>query len=156
MKKLGALLSAMGLAGAGVVGLAPVAQAAPAASCSGAKVISSAPIVRFHQPPGFGDIRLMRDSCSHYWAVVVMDERLPKYARTNAFLFEFGGSNDGARFSCNSRGGTHIAIAGQRICRTPKIKSTDGHVTFAAKAVEYHDYGNGYQPISENQTPETR
>lgn len=156
MKTLGVLLSTAGLVGASLFALAPAAQAAPAASCSPAQVISKAPIFRFHQPPAFGDILLMRDSCSRYWAVVVMDERLPKYARTNAFLFEFGGSNDGARFSCNSRGGTHIAIAGQRICRTPKIKSTDGHVTFAAKAVEYHDYGNGYQPISENQTPETR
>jgi hypothetical protein len=156
MKKLGALLSATGLAGVGIIALAPVARAAPAATCSGAKVVASTPILRFQHPPRFGDIRLMRDSCSQYWAVVVMDERLPKYAKTNAFLFQFGGSNDGTRYSCDSPGGTHMVTAGQRTCRTPKIKSTDGHVTFVAKALEYHNYGNGYQPISENQTHPTR
>jgi hypothetical protein len=156
MKKLVVLLSTAGLAGAGLIGLAPVAQAAPAASCSGAKVISSTPIYRFHQPPRFGDIRLMRDSCSQYWAVVVMDERLPEYARTNAFLFQYGGSNGGDQYSCDSPGGTHRVKAGQRTCRTPKIRSTDGRVTFAAKAVEYHNYGDGYRPISENQTSRTR
>ncbi|MDX6295535.1 MAG: hypothetical protein QOH50_4610 [Kribbellaceae bacterium] len=156
MKTLGVLLSTAGLVGAGLFALAPVAQAAPAASCSPAKIISRAPILRFHRPPAFGDILLMRDSCSRYWAVVVMDERLPPYARANAYLFEFGGSNDGDRYSCNSSGGTDMAVAGQRTCRTPKIESTDGRVTFAAKAVEFHNYGDGYRPISENQTSRTR
>jgi hypothetical protein len=156
MKKLGVLLSTAGLAGAGLIAMAPAAQAAPAASCSGARVISSAPIYRFHEPPGFGEIRLMRDSCSQYWAVVVMYDRLPAYAKANAFLFQYGGSNDGDQYSCDSRGGTHMVVAGQRACRTPKIKSTDGRVTFAAKAIEYHNYGDGYWPISENQTGRTR
>jgi hypothetical protein len=156
MKTLGILLSTAGLVGAGLIALAPAAQAAPAASCSPARVISQAPIFRFHQPPGFGDIRLMRDSCSQYWAVVVMDERLPAYARTNAFLFEYGASNNRALYSCNSPGGTRMAVAGQRSCRTPKIKSTDGRVTFVAKAVEFHNYGDGFRPISENQTSRTR
>jgi hypothetical protein len=49
-----------------------------------------------------------------------------------------------------------MVVAGQRTCRTPKIKSTDGRVTFAGKAVEYHNYGDGFQPISENQTGRTR
>jgi hypothetical protein len=158
MKKLGVLLSTAGLVGAGLIALAPAAQAAPApaASCSGARVISRAPIFRFHQPPGFGDIRLMRDSCSQYWAVVMMDERLPEYARTNAFLFEYRGSKVGNPYSCNSPGGTHIVVAGRRTCRTPKIKSTDGRVTFVAKAIEYHNYGDGFRSISENQTARTR
>jgi hypothetical protein len=156
MKTLGVLLSTAGLAGAGLVALAPVAQAAPAASCPGAKVISSTPILRFHQPPGFGDIRLMRDSCSQYWAVVVMDDRLPVYARTNAFLFQHGGSRDGDQLSCDSPGGTDTVMTGQRTCRTPKIKSTDGRVTFVAQAIEYHNYGDGYRSISENKTARTR
>jgi hypothetical protein len=156
MKKLGVLLSTAGLVGAGLMALTPAAQAAPAVSCSPARPVAQAPIFRFHQPPGFGDIRLMRDSCSRYWAVVVMDERLPTYAQVNAFLFVYGGSNNGARYSCNSRGGTGMAGAGQRACRTPKIKSTDGRVTFVAKAVEYHNYGDGFRPISENQTYRTR
>lgn len=156
MKKLGVLLSTAGLVGAGLIALAPAAQAAPAVRCSPAKAIAQAPIFRFHQPPRFGDIRLMRDSCSQYWAVVVMDERLPKYAQTNAFLFVYGGSNNGARYSCNSRGGTGMVVAGRRACRTPKITSTDGRVTFVAKAVEYHNYGGGPWPISENQTSRTR
>jgi hypothetical protein len=156
MKKLGVLLSTVGLAGAGLIAVAPVAEAAPAASCSGAKVIASTPILRFHRPPGFGDVRLLRDSCSRYWAVVVMDDRLPDYARTNAFLIQYGGSNAGRQYSCDSPGGTNMVVAGQRTCRTPKVKSTDGRVTFAAKAVEYHNYGDGYQPISENQTVRTR
>jgi hypothetical protein len=156
MKKLGVLLSTAGLVGAALFALAPAAQAAPAARCSPAEVISDAPILRFHQPPEFGHILLMRDSCSRYWAVVVMDERLPEYARANAYLFEFGGSNDGARYSCDSSRGTGMVVAGQRTCRTPKIESTDDRVTFAAKAVEFHNYGDGYRPISENQTSRTR
>ncbi|MCW2775838.1 MAG: hypothetical protein JWN91_4164 [Nocardioides sp.] len=156
MKKLGVLLSTVGLAGASLIAVAPGAQAAPDASCSGAKVISSTPIFRFRRPPGFGDVRLMRDACSQYWAVVVMDERLPAYARTNAFLFQYGGSNAGRQYSCDSPGGTNMVVAGQRTCRTPKIKSTDGRVTFAGKAIEYHNDGGGFQPISENQTGRTR
>jgi hypothetical protein len=156
MKKLGVLLSTAGLVGAGLMALAPTAEAAPAASCSPARAISQAPIFRFHQPPAFGDIQLMRDSCSRYWAVVVMDERLPRYARANAFLFVYGGSNDRAQYSCDSPGGTRMVVAGQRACRTPKIRSTDGRITFVAKAVEFHNYGDGYRPISENQTFRTR
>jgi hypothetical protein len=156
MKKLGVLLSTVGVVGAGLMTLAPAAEAAPAASCSPARAISQAPIFRFHQPPAFGDIQLMRDSCSRYWAVVVMDERLPRYARANAFLFVYGGSNDRAQYSCDSPGGTRMVVAGQRTCRTPKIRSTDGRVTFAARAVEYHNYGDGWWTISKNQTSRTR
>ena len=47
-------------------------------------------------------------------------------------------------------------VKGQRTCRTPKVKSTDGSVTFAAIGREYHNYGGGYEEISENATTRTR
>ena len=55
-----------------------------------------------------------------------------------------------------SRGPSICGFAGQRTCRTPKVKSLDTSTTFVAIAREYHNYGGGYQKISENQTARTR
>jgi hypothetical protein len=156
MKTLGILLSTAGLAGVGAFALVQPAQAVEAANCSGARSISSAQIFRDHKPPGWGDVRLIRDNCSQYWAEVTMDSRLPRYALTSAYLIQYGGSNDGRVLSCDSNGGTGAVVAGQRTCRTPKVKSLDGSTTFAAMAREFHDYGGGYEKISENQTERTR
>lgn len=156
MKTLGILLSTAGLAGAGAIALATPAQAVEEANCPGARSISSANIYRDHKPPGWGDIKLIRDSCSQYWAEVTMDSRLPKHALTSAYLIQYGGSNSGRVLSCDSSGGTGAVVAGQRTCRTPKVKSGDASSTFVAMAREFHNYGGGYQKISENQTSRTR
>jgi hypothetical protein len=156
MKTLGILLSTAGLAGVGAIALVQPAQAVQAASCSGARSIASAQIFRDNRPPGWGDIRLVRDDCSQYWAEVTMDSRLPRYALSSAYLVQYGGSNDGRVLSCDSSGGTGAVIAGQRTCRTPKVRSLDTSATFVALAREFHDYGGGYEKISENQTARTR
>ena len=36
------------------------------------------------------------------------------------------------------------------------MKSTDGRVTFAAIGREFHNYGGGFEEISENATKRTR
>jgi hypothetical protein len=156
MKTLGILLSTAGLAGVGAIALVQPAQAVEAANCSGARSISSAQIFRDHRPPGWGDIRLIRDDCSQYWAEVTMDSRLPRYALTSAYLVQYGGSNNGRVLSCDTNGGTGAVVAGQRTCRTPKVRSLDTSTTFVALAREFHDYGGGYEKISENQTARTR
>ncbi|MDX6253557.1 MAG: hypothetical protein QOF10_6917 [Kribbellaceae bacterium] len=156
MKTLGILLSTAGLAGVGVFALVQPAQAVQAANCSGARSISSAQIFRDHRPPGWGDVRLIRDNCSQYWAEVTMDSRLPKYALASAYLVQYGGSNNGRALSCDSSGGTGAVVAGQRTCRTPKVRSLDTSATFVAVAREFHDYGGGYEKISDNQTDRTR
>jgi len=156
MKTLGILLSTAGLAGGGVFALATSAQAASAATCSGATSISSASILRDQRPPSWGSVRLVRDSCSQYWAEITMNPRLTTNQRANAYLVQHGGSNAGRTLSCDSSGGNGAVTAGQRTCRTPKVKSTDGSVTFVAVAREFHNYGNGYKEISENATRRTR
>ncbi|TWD82351.1 uncharacterized protein DUF2690 [Kribbella amoyensis] len=156
MKILGILLSTAGLAGVGVLALATPAQAVEAANCPGARTISSAQIFRDNKPPGWGDVKLVRDNCSQYWAEVTMDAKLPKYALTSAYLQQYGGSNSGRVLSCDSGGGTGAVTAGQRTCRTPKVKSLDTSTTFVAIAREFHNYGGGYQKISENRTARTR
>ena len=156
MKTLGILLSTAGLAGAGAIALATPAQAVEEANCPGARTISSAQIYRENKPPGWGDIRLIRDSCSQYWAEVTMDSRLPRYAMTTAYLQQYGGSNDGRTLTCDSSGGTGAVVAGQRTCRTPKVKSLDTRATFVAVAKEFHDYGAGWSQISDNRTSRTR
>jgi hypothetical protein len=160
MKTLGILLSTAGLAGVGLIALSAVpaeaAVTAVAASCSGATSISSAPMLRDHQPPSWGTIRLVRDSCSQYWAEITMASPLVANAKANAFLVQYGGGNDGRVLSCDSSGGNGSVIQGQRTCRTPKIKATSGSITFAAIGREYHNYGGGYQEISENATKRTR
>jgi len=157
MKTLGILLSTAGLAGVGAFALAATpAQAAEAATCSGARSISSAPMLRDHRPPSWGTIRLVRDSCSQYWAEITMASRLPANAKANAFLVQYGGSNNGRVLSCDSSGGNGAVIQGQRTCRTPKIKATAGSITFAAVGREYHNYGGGYEEISANSTSRTR
>jgi len=156
MKTLGILLSTAGLAGAGAIALAQPAQAVELANCPGARSISTATIYRDHKPPGWGDIKLIRDSCSQYWAEVTMDDRVPQHALTSAYLIQYGGSNNGRALSCDSAGGTGAVVAGQRTCRTPKVKSGDTSTTFVAIAREFHDFGGGYVKISENQTARTR
>jgi hypothetical protein len=156
MKTLGILLSTAGLAGAGAIALAQPAQAVELANCSGARSISSAQIFRDHKPPGWGDVRLIRDNCSQYWAEVTMDAKVPAYALTSAYLMQYGGSNNGRALSCDSSGGTGAVLAGQRTCRTPKVRSLDTSTTFVAVAREFHDYGGGFEQISENKTARTR
>jgi hypothetical protein len=156
MKTLGIVLSTAGLAGVGVFALATSAQAAPAASCSGATSIKSAPVLRDGRPPTWGSIRLVRDDCSQYWAEITMNPRLSKNQKANAYLVQYGGANAGRQLSCDSSGGNGAVTAGQRTCRTPKVKSTDSSVTFAAVAREFHNYGSGYTEISENSTGRDR
>jgi hypothetical protein len=36
------------------------------------------------------------------------------------------------------------------------VKATSGSITFAAIGREYHNYGGGYEEISENATKRTR
>jgi hypothetical protein len=156
MKTLGILLSTAGLAGVGVIALASSAQAAPAASCRGATSISSASILRDNRPPTWGSVRLVRDSCSQYWAEITMNPRLGGNQKANAYLIQYGGSNAGRSLSCDSSGGNGAVTSGQRTCRTPKVKSTDGGVTFVAIAREFHNYGSGFDEISENATSRTR
>lgn len=156
MKTLGILLSTAGLAGGGAIALATSAQAAPAVTCSGATSISSASILRDHRPPSWGSVRLVRDSCSQYWAEITMNPRLTTNQKANAYLVQYGGSNAGRSLSCDSSGGNGAVTAGQRTCRTPKVRSTDGGVTFVAIAREFHNYGSGYKEISENATGRTR
>ena len=156
MKTLGIVLSTAGLAGIGVIALATSAQAAPAVSCSGATSISSASILRDHRPPSWGSVRLVRDNCSQYWAEITMKPRLTANQRANAYLVQHGGANAGRTLSCDSSGGNGAVTAGQRTCRTPKVRSTDKSVTFIAIAREFHNYGGGYQEISENATSRTR
>lgn len=157
MKTLGILLSTVGLAGVGAIALAATpAQAAEAASCSGARSISSAPMLRDHTPPSWGTVRLVRDSCSQYWAEITMASPMVANAKANAFLVQYGGANSGRVLSCDNSGGNGAVIQGQRTCRTPKVKSTDGSVTFAAIGREFHNYGGGYEEISENATKRTR
>ena len=157
MKTLGILLSTAGLAGVSAIALAvPPAQAATAANCSGARSISSAPMLRDNQPPSWGTIRLVRDSCFQYWAEVTMATAVPANAKANAYLVQSGGGNDGRVLSCDSSGGNGSVIQGQRTCRTPKVKATAGSITFTAIGREFHNYGGGYQEISENATSRTR
>jgi hypothetical protein len=157
MKTLGILLSTAGLAGAGAFGLSTApAEAATTATCSGARSIASAPMLRDHKPPSWGTIRLVRDSCSQYWAEITMASPVVANAKANAFLVQYGGNNSGRVLSCDSSGGNGAVIQGQRTCRTPKVKATSGSVTFAAVGREYHNYGGGYREISENSTKRTR
>jgi hypothetical protein len=157
MKTLGILLSTAGLAGVGVLTFAAAApaQAAEAATCSGARSIASAPMLRDHQPPSWGTVRLVRDSCSQYWAEISMASPVVANAKANAFVVQYGGNNDGRVLSCDSSGGNGSVIQGQRTCRTPKVKGGSG-ITFAAIGREYHNYGGGYEEISENATKRTR
>jgi hypothetical protein len=156
MKTLGIVLSTAGLAGVGVIALATSAQAAPAASCSGATSIQSAPVLRDGRPPKFGSVRLVRDNCSQYWAEITMNPRLTSNQKANAYLVQYGGNNAGRSLSCDSSGGNGAVTAGQRTCRTPKVKSTNGDVTFVAVAREFHNYGGGYTEISESATGRDR
>jgi hypothetical protein len=157
MKTLGILLSTAGLAGAGALALtATPADAAATASCSGAKSIASAPMLRDHKPPSWGTVRLVRDSCYQYWAEITMASPLVANAKANAFLVQYGGGNNGRVLSCDSSGGNGSVIQGQRTCRTPKVRATSGSITFAAIGREYHNYGGGYEKISENATKRTR
>ena len=157
MKTLGILLSTAGLAGVGVLTFAAAApaQAAEAASCSGARSIASAPMLRDHKPPSWGTVRLVRDNCSQYWAEISMASPVVANAKANAFVVQYGGGNNGRVLSCDSSGGNGSVIQGQRTCRTPKIKGGSG-ITFAAIGREYHNYGGGYEEISENVTKRTR
>ncbi|WP_371407774.1 hypothetical protein OHA10_20055 [Kribbella sp. NBC_00662] len=157
MKTLGILLSTAGLAGVGVLTFAAAApaQAAEAASCSGARSIASAPMLRDHKPPSWGTVRLVRDNCSQYWAEISMASPVVANAKANAFVVQYGGGNNGRVLSCDSSGGNGSVIQGQRTCRTPKIKGGSG-ITFAAIGREYHNYGGGYEEISENATKRTR
>jgi hypothetical protein len=153
MKTLGILLSTA----AGVFALAVTpAQAAEAATCSGARSIASAPMLRDHQPPRWGTVRVVRDSCFRYWAEITMFSRVPANAKANAYLVQYGGANDGRVLSCDSSGGNGSVIKGQRTCRTPKVKATAGSINFAAIGREFHNYGGGYEEISENATSRTR
>jgi len=154
MKTLGILLSTVGLTGA-IVLTAP-AQAATAVTCSGARSISSAPILRDHKPPSWGKVRLVRDSCSQYWAEISVASQMPANARANVYLVQYGGANGGRVLSCDSSGGNGAVITGQRTCRTPKVRSTDTGVTFASIGREFHNYGGGYEEISETATSRTR
>jgi hypothetical protein len=157
MKTLGILLSTAGLAGVGAFALAATpAQAAEAATCSRAKSIASAPMLRDHQPPSWGTVRLVRDSCYQYWAEVTMASPVPANAKANAYLVQYGGANAGRVLSCDSSGGNGSVVKGQRTCRTPKVKATAGSITFAAIGREFHNYGGGYEEISENATSRTR
>jgi hypothetical protein len=157
MKTLGILLSTAGLAGVGAIALSVLpAEVATAASCSGARSIASAPMLRNHQPPSWGTVRLVRDSCYQYWAEITMASPLVANAKANAFLVQYGGGNNGRVLSCDSSGGNGSVIQGQRTCRTPKVKATAGSITFAAIGREYHNYGGGYEKISENLTKRTR
>jgi hypothetical protein len=157
MKTLGILLSTAGLAGAGAFALAATpAQAAEAATCSGAKSIASAPMLRDYKPPSWGTVRVVRDSCYRYWAEVSMASAVPANAKANAYLVQYGGANDGRVLSCDSSGGNGSVVAGQRTCRTPKVKATAGSISFAAIGREFHNYGGGYEEISENATRRTR
>jgi hypothetical protein len=113
-------------------------------------------MLRDQRPPSWGTVRLVRDSCSQYWAEITMASPEVANAKANAFLVQYGGANSGRVLSCDSSGGNGAVIKGQRTCRTPKVKSTDGSVTFAAIGREYHNYGGGYEEISENATKRTR
>lgn len=157
MKTLGILLSTAGLAGMGAIALsAAPAEAVSTASCSGARSIASAPMLRNHQPPSWGTVRLVRDGCSQYWAEITMASQVVANAKANAFLVQYGGGSNGRVLSCDSSGGNGSVIQGQRTCRTPKVKATSGSITFAAIGREYHNYGGGYEEISENATRRTR
>jgi len=157
MKTLGVLLSTAGLVGVGAIALAATpAQAAEAANCSGARSIASAPMLRDHRPPRWGTVRVVRDNCSQYWAEISMASTVVANAKANAFLVQYGGSNSGRVLSCDSSGGNGSVIQGQRTCRTPKVKATAGSITFTAIGREYHNYGGGYEEISENATARTR
>ena len=113
-------------------------------------------MLRDHKPPSWGTIRLVRDSCYQYWAEITMASPLVANAKANAFLVQSGGGNDGRVLSCDSGGGNGTVLTGQRTCRTPKVRSTDGDITFASIGREYHNYGGGYEEISENATKRTR
>jgi hypothetical protein len=156
MKTLGILLSTAGLAGVGAIALAIPAQGAVAASCSGAKAITSAPMYRNHEPPTFGTIRLCRNGSSQYWAEVTMDSKLVRNQKANAFLVQYSGGNAGKTYSCDSSGGTDTVIAGQRTCRTPRVKSANANVTFMAIGREYQNFGGGWTEVGENATKRTR
>ncbi|WP_433166868.1 hypothetical protein [Kribbella sp. CA-247076] len=157
MKTLGILLSTAGLAGVGAIALAATpAQAAEDAACSGARSIASAPMLRDHKPPSWGTVRLVRDSCYRYWAEVTMASPLPANAKANAYLVQYGGGSNGRVLSCDSSGGNGAVVKGQRTCRTPKVKATAGSITFVAIGREFHNYGGGYEEISENATSRTR
>ena len=106
MKTLSILLSTAGLAGAGALALSALpAEAATAASCSGARSIASAPMLRNHQPPSWGTVRLVRDSCYQYWAEITMASPLlsqlstrpllpPPYCTRKALAFALATSGD--------------------------------------------------------------
>ncbi|MEU4602852.1 hypothetical protein AB0F43_07730 [Kribbella sp. NPDC023972] len=157
MKTLGILLSTAGLAGVGAFALpATPAQAAEAAACSRATSIASAPMFRDHRPPSWGTIRLVRDNCFQYWAEITMESPMPANAKSNAYLVQYGGANNGRVLSCDSSGGNGSVVKGQRTCRTPKVKALPGSITFAAIGREFHNYGGGYEEIAENSTSRTR
>ncbi|MGW6276692.1 hypothetical protein [Kribbella sp. NPDC055071] len=161
MKTLGFLLSTAGLAGVGAFALAAspalAATTGPAAeaACTG-RSIASAPMLRNNQPPSWGTVRLVRDNCSNYWAEISMASTVVANAKANAYLVQYGGSNDGRVLSCDDSGGNGAVIAGQRTCHTGKVKATSGSITFAAIGREFHNYGSGYVEISENATKRTR
>jgi hypothetical protein len=157
MKTLGILLSTAGLVGVGAIALtAAPAQAAEVAACSGARSIASAPMLRDHKPPSWGTVRLVRDNCYQYWAEVTMASPMPANAKANAYLVQYGGANDGRVLSCDSSGGNGSVVEGQRRCRTPKVRALAGGITFVAIGREFHNYGGGYEEISENSTSRTR
>jgi hypothetical protein len=85
-----------------------------------------------------------------------MASPMPANARANAYLVQYGGGNSGRVLSCDSSGGNGAVLSGQRTCKTPKVRSTDGGVTFASIGREFHNYGGGYEEISENATSRTR
>jgi hypothetical protein len=157
MKTLGILLSTAGLAGVGAFALAATpAHAAEVAACRGAKSIASAPMLRDQKPPSWGTVRLVRDSCYQFWAEITMASPMPANAKANAYLVQYGGANNRRVLSCDSSGGNGAVVKGQRTCRTPKVKATAGSITFAAVGREFHNYGGGYEEISENATSRTR
>jgi hypothetical protein len=112
-------------------------------------------MLRDHRPPSWGTIRLVRDNCSQYWAEITMASTVVANAKANAYLVQYGGSNNGRVLSCDSSGGNGAVVQGQRTCRTPKVKGS-GSISFAAVGREFHNYGGGYEEISENATRKAR
>jgi hypothetical protein len=138
---------------------APEDQAEPVeatAACSGGDVVSAAYVRRFGDAPAVGAIQLRRDSCSRYWAVVIMYDALPANALASAYLTRYDGSTAGTTWSCDSSGGTDPVLPGQTNCRTPKVKSTSGSQTFLALGYEWNNGGGGYTKVSWGQTARTR
>jgi hypothetical protein len=157
MRILGMVLGMAGLAGAGMSVLAPAARAVPpGVNCSGGEVVSAASVRRFGGSPVVGSIQLRRDSCSRYWAQVLMDDQMPPNAMAVAYLVRYRGGKKSSTLSCDSHGGTGRVLPGQTTCRTPKVTSTGGEVTFIASAHELHNGGGGYTRVSWGQTRRMR